>query len=104
MDIAPSLTVALMPTEEKENNWAEVKGATQTKTQLSLLATIHSNNGPEFVADITAYPPQSSGKVEKMNRTLKGTLANLSGNRPPMAGTVAPAIAHQELKVSPLLK
>ena len=49
--------------------------------------TIHSDNGPAFVADIiqtltrslnitgklhTAYQPQSSGKVEQMNRTLKG--------------------------------
>ena len=52
--------------------------------------TIHSDNGPAFVADIiqtltkclditwklhTAYRPQSSGNVEQMNRTLKETLA-----------------------------
>ncbi|KAK1346625.1 LOW QUALITY PROTEIN: hypothetical protein QTO34_000485 [Cnephaeus nilssonii] len=54
--------------------------------------TIGSNNGPPFVAEIvqqvakalgikwnlhTAYRPQSSGKVECMNRTLKQTMAKL---------------------------
>ncbi|KAF6372024.1 hypothetical protein mRhiFer1_009763 [Rhinolophus ferrumequinum] len=54
--------------------------------------SIHSDNGPAFIAELlqtvtratgitwrlhTAYRPQSSGKVECMNRTLKGTLAKL---------------------------
>ena len=55
--------------------------------KFGLPLTIHRDNGPEFVADMiqtltkslnitwklhTAYQPQSSGKVEQMNRTLKG--------------------------------
>ena len=54
--------------------------------------TIGSDNGPAFVAETvqqvakalqirwklhSAYRPQSSGKVEHMNRTLKQTLAKL---------------------------
>jgi transposase InsO family protein len=54
--------------------------------------SIRSDNGPAFVAEIvqdlakilkikwklhTAYRPQSSGKVERMNQTLKITLAKL---------------------------
>ena len=52
--------------------------------------TIHSDNGPAFVADIiqtltkslnitwklhSVYRPQSLGKVQRMNFTLKETLA-----------------------------
>jgi hypothetical protein len=55
--------------------------------------TIHSDNGPAFVAEVTqtltqalgiswklhaAYWPQNSGKVEQMNHTLKGALAKFS--------------------------
>lgn len=54
--------------------------------------TIGSDNGPAFVAETvqqvakalqiwwklhSAYPPQSSGKVEHMNQTHKQTLAKL---------------------------
>ena len=58
--------------------------------------TIGSDNGLAFVAETvqqvakalkiqwklhTAYRPQSSGKVESMNRTLKQTLAKLPGDQ-----------------------
>lgn len=58
-----------------------------------LSISIHSDNGPAFVAELTqklsqalgikwllhtAYRPQSSGKVERMNHTLKGTLAKFN--------------------------
>ena len=58
--------------------------------RFGLPLTIHSDKGPAFVADIiqtltkslnitwklhTAYRLQSSGKVERMNSTLKETLA-----------------------------
>ena len=59
----------------------------ETVPRFGLPATIHSDNSPAFMVDIiqtltnylnitwTAYWPQSSGKVEQMNRTLNGTLA-----------------------------
>ena len=58
--------------------------------------TTGSDNGLAFVAETvqqvakaskiqwklhTAYHPQSSGKVESMNRTLKQTLAKLPGDQ-----------------------
>ena len=70
--------------------------------------TIGSDNGPAFVADTeqqvakglktqwklhTAYHPQSSGKVERVNETLKQTLAKLcQGNSLPWVGMLPMAL------------
>ena len=63
-----------------------------TVLRYGLPVSIESDNGPVFVSEIiqilsrtlgikwklhTAYRPQSSGKVERMNWTLKTTLAKL---------------------------
>ena len=60
--------------------------------RFGLSSSIQSNNGPAFVAEITqnvskfvgikwrlhmAWRPQASGKVEKMNHTLKKNIAKL---------------------------
>jgi hypothetical protein len=53
--------------------------------QFCLPASLWSDNGPEFVSSISQklgfhipYHPQSSGKVEHANHTLKYTLTKLS--------------------------
>jgi transposase InsO family protein len=61
--------------------------------QFRIPVSIRSDNGPTFVAEVvqlmamsleitwklhTAYRPQSSGKVEHVNRTLKSHLGKLS--------------------------
>ena len=57
-------------------------------SRYGLPLSIGSGNGPPFVTEIIqvtgnqmeasiAYRPQSSGKVERMNQTLKTTLAKL---------------------------
>jgi hypothetical protein len=65
---------------------------------------IRSDNGPAFVAEVvkqlttglkiiwklhTAYWPQNSDKVERMNQTLKPQMSKLSGDTPDFGASLA---------------
>ena len=66
---------------------------TEIIPRFGLPASLQTDNGPEFTSRVTQqivqflqipwkfhipYHPQSSGKVEKMNRIIKGILAKLT--------------------------
>ncbi|KAF6302980.1 hypothetical protein mRhiFer1_008717 [Rhinolophus ferrumequinum] len=82
---------AFPPQTEKSREVAKVL-LREIISRYGILLSIHSDNGPAFIAGLlqtvtramgitwrlhTAFRPQSSGKVECMNRTLKETLAKL---------------------------
>jgi transposase InsO family protein len=85
--------VEAFPTTNKKASTVTTILVTDIIPWFGLPASIQSDNGPEFVSSISQklaqalnihwrfhipYHPQSSGKVECANRTLKNTLTKLS--------------------------
>jgi transposase InsO family protein len=85
--------VEAFPTTNKKASTVTTILVTDIIPRFGLPASIQSDNRPEFVSSISQklaqalnihwwfhipYHPQSSGKVERANRTLKNTLTKLS--------------------------
>jgi hypothetical protein len=83
--------VEAFPTTNKKASTVTSVLVKEIIPQFGLLASLQSDNGPEFVSCISqklaqalsihwrfhiSYHPQSSGKVEHANHTLKNTLTN----------------------------
>ena len=81
------------PTKKETANVEVKEILEETFPLFGIPKVIGSDNGPAFVAQVNqglaiqlgidwklhcAYRPQSSGQVERMNRTLKETLSNLT--------------------------
>jgi hypothetical protein len=82
-----------LPYDQKKASTVTTNLVTDIIPRFGLLASIQSDNGPDFVSSISQilaqaisihwrfhipYHPQSSGEVECANRTLKNTLTKLS--------------------------
>ena len=80
------------PTSSEKTSQVTEKLLTQIIPRFGLLTSLQSDNGPAFISQITQqvsqalgiiwrfhtpYRPQSSGKVERMNGTLKTHLTQL---------------------------
>ncbi|XP_058563676.1 protein NYNRIN-like isoform X1 [Neofelis nebulosa] len=85
--------VEAYPTKHETAQMVAKKLLEDILPRYGLPATIVSDNGPAFISQVTqavgkavganwklhcAYRPQSSGQVERMNRTLKETLTKLT--------------------------